>query len=100
MNEELVIDDSIGSLPFDSLSGLLLTVVVVLVLVVVVVVVVVAVVPSKINKMKSIVMLSRLFLTSFIKPEVHNVTYVFKKFLLTTFPVRQYHCIFQFTAGF
>jgi len=98
MNEELVIDDSIGSLPFDSLSGLLLTVVVVLV--VVVVVVVVAVVPSKMNKMKSIVVLSRLFLTSFIKPEVHNVTYVFKKFLLTTFSVRQYHCIFQFTAGF
>jgi len=54
MNEKLVIDDSIGSLTFDWLSGLLLTVVVMLV----VVVVVVAVVPSKINKMKSIVMLS------------------------------------------
>ena len=51
------------------------------------------------NKMKSIVMLSRLFLTSFTKPEVHNVTYVSSKFLLTTFHVRQHHCIFQFTAG-
>jgi len=53
MNEEPVVDGSIGSLTFDWLSGLLLTVVVMLV----VVVVVVAVVPSKMNKMKSIVML-------------------------------------------
>ena len=80
MNEKLVIDDSIGSIPFDSLSVLLLTVVVMLV--VAVVVVVVAVVPSKMNKMKSIVMLSRLFLTSLIKPEVglHNVTCLEKNF--------------------
>jgi len=66
MNEEPVVDGSIGSLPFD----LLLTVVVV----VVVVVVLVAVVPSKMHKMKSMVFLNRLFLTSFAKPEVHNVT--------------------------
>jgi len=58
------------------LVALLLLLTVVVVLMVVVVVVVVAVVPSKMNKMKSIVMLSRLFLTSFTKPEVHNVTYV------------------------
>jgi len=65
MNEEPVVDDSVGSVPFD----LLLTVVVV------VVVVVVAAVPSTMQKMKPVVFLSRLFLTSFTKPQVHNVTY-------------------------
>jgi len=59
MNEEPVVDDSIGSVPFD----LLLTVVVV----VVVVVVLVAVVPSTMHKMKPVVFLSRLILTAFTK---------------------------------
>jgi len=74
MNEEPVVN--IGSFPFESLSGLLLTVAVVLV--VVVVVVVVAAVSSNMHKMKPMVFLSRLFLTLSIKPELHNVTCVFK----------------------